>query len=222
MEQPWPIQLFDPDQDFHVLEQRRLPHWSQAGTMAFITWRTCDSIAAAVFARWQVEDDAWLRRHRVDPQAPDGLTQLRRVKASLPERFLRFRRSRWHAHLDTLQGECVLRRRELNRIVAEALEHFDERRYRLTDYVVMPNHIHLLAAFPDGESMVAQCCRWKRYTATRINRCLDRHGRFWQSDSFDHLVRTIDQFNYLRLYIARNPVRARLEKGEYAHFSKRL
>jgi hypothetical protein len=34
-----PFRLFDYDADVAIVE-RKLPHWSQAGTVAFITWRT--------------------------------------------------------------------------------------------------------------------------------------------------------------------------------------
>jgi putative transposase len=86
----------------------------------------------------------------------------------------------------------------------------------------MPNHVHLLAAFPDEEAMLAQCESWKHYTATQINRRLGENGRFWQQDGFDHLVRSEEQWEYLRRYIAANPARARLSEGEYLHFSKKL
>jgi hypothetical protein len=33
------LQVLDLQQDVSIVE-RRLPHWSQAGTVAFITWRT--------------------------------------------------------------------------------------------------------------------------------------------------------------------------------------
>jgi hypothetical protein len=36
-----PVNLFDRDADVFVLE-RRLPHWSQPGAIAFVTWRTHD------------------------------------------------------------------------------------------------------------------------------------------------------------------------------------
>jgi type I restriction enzyme R subunit len=100
------------------------------------------------------------------------------------------------------------------------LQHFDGDRYGLTDFTVMPNHVHMVVAFPDEESMLAQCDSWKRFTATRINRLLGRKGRFWQLDDFDHLVRSLEQFDYLRRYIADNPKRAALNPAEYIHFSK--
>jgi putative transposase len=105
-------------------------------------------------------------------------------------------------------------------MVATSVQHFDGDRYDLSDFVVMPNHVHLLVAFSDEESMLKQCESWKHFTATRINRALGRRGRFWQQDGFDHLVRSEEHLQYLRRYIAENPVRARLQPGEYIHESK--
>src|SRR5262249_42572849 len=92
--------------------------------------------------------------------------------------------------------------------------------YDLTDFVVMPNHVHLLAAFPDETTMLEQCESWKHFTATRINRRLGQKGRFWQQDGFDHLVRSSEQFQHFRHYIADNPRRAHLNRGDFVHYSK--
>src|SRR5205085_2067391 len=105
-------------------------------------------------------------------------------------------------------GECVLRRAEFSEEVAKSLRHFDGDRYDLTDFVILPNHVHILAAFPDEAAMLAQCDSWKHFTATKLNRALGRKGRFWQQDGFDHLVRSVEQFAYLRGYFADNPRRA--------------
>ena len=85
----------------------------------------------------------------------------------------------------------------------------------MTDFVVMPNHVHVLVAFPNAESQLAQCESWKHFTAVKINRKLGQERRFWQQDGFDHLVRSNEQFEYLRLYIAGNPKKANLQPGEY-------
>lgn len=42
---------------------------------------------------------------------------------------------------------CLLRQPVLAKIVADSLRHFDGDRYCLGDFVVMPNHVHLLVAF---------------------------------------------------------------------------
>ena len=95
-------------------------------------------------------------------------------------------------------------------------------RYTLSDFVVMPNHVHLLATFRGLDEMLTQCTNWKRFTSTAINRALGRSGRFWQTEGFDHLVRSEARFRQYREYIAKNPIRAGLKPGEYAYYSRVL
>lgn len=215
------IQVFDRQQSLEIIE-RRLPHWSQAGTISFITWRTWDSIPKRVLEGWLAEREAWLKQHGIDPDSIDWQKRLAALDVRAVEEFKRKVSDRWNEHLDDCHGDCVLKRPELSKIVADSLRHFDGDRYELTDYVVMPNHVHLLVVFPDESLMLTQCDSWKHFAATQINRRLNRQGRFWQQDGFDHLVRSVEQFEYLRLYIADNPKRAKLAPGEYVHWSKPL
>ena len=124
--------------------------------------------------------------------------------------------TRWHEELDAGHGECVLQRPEIARIVHDSLRHFDGDRYEMISFVIMPNHVHLLACFPDKAAMLEQCESWKHYTGSQINRRLGTHGRFWQQDAFDHLVRHEGQHRRLLDYIAQNPVKARLRLSEHA------
>ncbi|MBS0263651.1 MAG: transposase [Planctomycetes bacterium] len=213
------IQVFDPRQDYGVFE-RRLPHWAQAGTACFMTWRTRDSIPADVLELWLATRDAWLTQHQIDPARDDWKSRVLALPPHLKAEFRRLVSDRWNEHLDECRGECVLALPELSKIVVESLQHFDGNRYELLDFVVMPNHVHLLAAFPSEPAMLEQCDSWKHFTATQINRRLNRRGRFWQQDGFDHLVRSVEQFEFLRRYIAENPKRARLSPGKFVHWSK--
>jgi type I restriction enzyme R subunit len=177
---------------------------------------------AQVVAGWLAERKAWLHRHGIDPACADWEARLRALPNDLAGRFARYVSDRWNEHLDALHGACVLRQPALARIVADSLCHYDGDRYVLADYVVMPNHVHLLAALPDEDAMLGQCQSWKHYTARQINRALGCKGRFWQQDGFDHLVRSAEQLHHYRRYIADNPARARLRAGEYLYESKRL
>jgi len=213
------IGVFDPTAEVRVVE-RRLPHWSQSGTLCFITWRTWDSIPSGVLAGRVAERDSWLRRHGIDPDAEDREARLGRLTPDLRHEFRELVSARWEEALDRCHGSCVLRRPDCAKVVADSLLHFDGDRYLMTDFVVMPNHVHLLVAFPDGDRMRDQCESWKRYTAVRLNRLLARSGRCWETDSFDHLVRSQGQFEYLRRYVADNPSRAGLRAGEFVHYSR--
>lgn len=217
-----PLQAFDPLQEVNMVGRRRLPHWSQAGTVSFITWRTWDSMPEHVVQAWLDDRDTWLRHHGIEPSTANWKEQLSQLPATTRAQYQRLVSDRWNEHLDTLHGRCVLRQPSLSAIVAASLHHFDGTRYLLTDYVVMPNHVHLLVAFLDEKAMLGQCESWKRFTATQINRVLGRTGRFWQQDDFDHLVRSDEQFEHLRRYIAENPSRAHLNVGEFAHYSAEL
>jgi len=221
MPEPFPIHLFNRDAEVAIIE-RRLPHWAQAGAIAFITWRTDDSIPAPVLAQWRADRCRWLHAHGIDPNQPNWQTQLATLRPALQREFRLEFSERWHNELDAGHGACVLSQPALAQVVADSLRHFDGDRYLLTDFVVMPNHVHLLAAFRDEESMLAQSESWKHYTAVKINRARGRKGRFWEQDAFDHLVRSEAQFEWFRRYIADNPSKARIAAGQFIHFSKPL
>jgi REP element-mobilizing transposase RayT len=178
------FRFFDADADFSIIE-RRLPHWQQAGTMCFITWRAGDSMPRPVMQRWIADRNALLQQHGIAPN-PNWKDALSRLPRPVRQRLKWMLTERWDEYLDQGHGECVLQQPELSEIVANSLLHFDGERYELTDFVVMPNHVHLLAAFPSEDAMLQQCESWKRYTAVRVNRQLKQRGQFWQDDGFDH------------------------------------
>jgi type I restriction enzyme R subunit len=215
------LHFFDPRSFVAVLE-RRLPHWSQPGVVTFLTWRTHDSLPAEVVESWRQSRRLWLREHRINPTANNWRDQLALLGPEACQEFYAEFSSRWHRELDLCYGMCDLRDPANSRIVADSLHYFDGQRYELTDFVVMPNHVHLLAAFRDEDAMLTQCDSWKHFTGHKINLRLGKSGRFWQQDGFDHLVRSIEQFEHFRQYIAQNPVKAKLCAGEFVHYSKDL
>jgi type I restriction enzyme R subunit len=208
-------EVFDPRAEFSIYEHCR-PHWSQDGTVVFITFRTQDSIPREVIARWEREKSEWLRR-----RGYDAAKRWTEVVPLLPEKV----RTDFHKHfdrcredfLDTCHGRCLLKRPELAQIVADALLHFDGQRYKMGDFVVMPNHVHLLAVFFSADGLKKQCNSWLHYTAVRIHQAIGEKGKFWQQEPFDHLVRSPEQYDYLRDYIAENPRKAGLRIGEFLY-----
>jgi type I restriction enzyme R subunit len=117
------------------------------------------------------------------------------------------------ANLDQGWGLCVLKRSELAKIVTDSLLAFDGQRYRMGSFVVMPNHVHLVVCLLGDTNIVKQCTSWKRFTATKINQALGTTGRFWQEESFDHLIRSEKQFFAINQYIINNP--SNLPVGSY-------
>jgi len=206
-------ELFDPSSELFIHEHWR-PHWSQAGAVVFLTFRTQDSIPKEVVDRWDRDKQQWLRLRGMDTRTHWSTivpTLSEKDQAEFRKTFNRCR----EMFLDTCHGRCLLKRPELSRIVADSLLYFDGQRYRMGDFVVMPNHVHLLVAFSSPEQMTEQCGSWLHYTAFRINQGINEKGKFWQQEPFDHLVRSPEQYGYLRQYIAENPKKAHLQPGEY-------
>src|ERR1039457_2898935 len=81
--------------------------------------------------------------------------------------------------------------------------------YVLHAFVVMPNHVHLLATPPVELAKLTKSL--KGITAKRANAMLALTGSpFWQDESYDRLVRDEREFERIRNYIEGNPVRAGL------------
>jgi REP element-mobilizing transposase RayT len=88
--------------------------------------------------------------------------------------------------------------------------------YVLHAFVVMPNHVHLLAT--PALALPKLTKSLKGITSKRANTMLAMTGTcFWQEESYDHRVRNEREFEKIRSYIEENPVRAGLarEANEY-------
>ncbi|MFC5454846.1 transposase [Prosthecobacter fluviatilis] len=210
---PERFQFFNPVAGVTVT-RGNLPHWDQAQSTYFITWRTADSIPRVVWQRWRQERNSWLLAHDINPASRDWRLDFEMLDEAARDDFRQFARS-LESELDGCHGECALRDPQIARLVADALHHFDGSRYVLGDYVVMPNHVHLLVGGLAREAMLKQVESWKRWMAIGINQTLGRSGRFWQDESFDHLVRNEASFEKFRAYIARNPVMAGLKTDHF-------
>jgi REP element-mobilizing transposase RayT len=215
------FELFDPKADLRITAGN-LPHWYQPGVTYFISFRTDDSLPIEVATTWYRRREDWLRHHGIDPSTPDWTVRLHALPKAQERQFHETFSREFMESLDKGHGACVLKRPELARIVGDALLHFHGQRYLLSDFVVMPNHVHLLVCLLGDTDIQKQCYSWKKYSATHLNRMLGRQGRFWQEESFDHLVRSPEQFEYLRRYIADNPKKARLREGEFLLWQRDL
>jgi REP element-mobilizing transposase RayT len=103
---------------------------------------------------------------------------------------------------------------EIGPVVVEALRHQDGARYLLFDYVVMPDHLHMILrpATADGtsERVTTILHDLKHWLAHALNRQVGRRGPLWQVESYDHLLRNYDDYLEKARYIYENPHRAGL------------
>ena len=200
---------------------RKLPHWFQPGVATFITFRTKDSMPKTVVDSWHREIEQWLMEHEVETT---NQSELLPVTDSLPKhlrsKYNKMKSQGWHERLDHCLGSCPFRDQDLAAIVSDTLKFFDGDRYDLASFVIMPNHVHVLVQFRAQFNLKKQTASWLRFSAREINRQLNLTGPFWQSEPFDHLIRSEEQFFYLSDYIRDNPKKAGLASGEYLYYER--
>ena len=163
--------------------ERNLPHWQPPGKDLFVTWRLSGSL-------------------------PVTVVQAVRAMGELPEgkRFAEFDK-----HLDSgSYGPTWLGNKKVASLVVEAIRNAEAVKLcKIHTYVVMPNHVHVL--LKPGLELARITKLVKGGTARAANKILRKTGRFfWQDESFDHWIRNSAEFERVRAYIERNPVKAGL------------
>lgn len=166
--------------------RKRLPHLDGAGVTQFITFRLADSL----------------------PQI--FLDELASELIQLKKDVERVKYERIQAQLDIGCGSCILRMKESATIVRNSLLFLHQKQYDLRAWVVMPNHVHLLARFEEGQLISKAMHSLKSYTAHEIKKLHPDMGSIWQEESFDRYIRNEDHYWQTIRYIRENPVKARL------------
>lgn len=182
---------------------RNLPHWRQAGATYFVTFRLADSLPQGKLISLQEEQHRWLAANP-PPRSPEKVAAYQRLISD-----------RLETYLAAGYGACWLQRADVADIVEGALLHFDGQRYALDNYVIMPNHVHVLVTPLPGFELSDIQHSWKSYTAKQINKLVGRTGQVWQEEAYDHIVRDDDELVGCRSYIAANPEKAGLQPHEY-------
>lgn len=215
------------------LQYRRfLPHWYVPGAVHFVTYRLAGTIPAKVMAELREERSRLLERES-QATVPRGEYRARAHKqffAKYDDYLAQATRIQWLAD------------RRVAKVIRDNLYHHDGGKYHLLSYCIMCNHVHavLLPIDPpqdpggplgarsegeflsdevrDGHGPLSEITHsLKSYTAHEANKILNRTGRFWQPESYDHWVRDAEELDRIVTYVARNPVQAGLvgEPHEY-------
>ncbi len=120
-------------------------------------------------------------------------------------------------------GVKWLENEELSKIVSNKLFEFDNKKYKLICFCIMPNHVHLLIDTKHytpkelekkgsaKDYYLADIMRLvKGNTSRKCNLILNKTGSFWQAESYDHFVRDRNELYRIISYILYNPVKAKL------------
>lgn len=104
----------------------------------------------------------------------------------------------------------------LAKIVADSLHHWDGRRLELMAYCIMSNHVHVVFRLFDASEIkkpfyLEQIMHSiKLFSARECNKLLGESGEFWQSESYDRLVRDDEELKRIIRYVLNNTVKAGL------------
>ncbi len=137
------------------------------------------------------------------------------LKSLLAEKRDVQRRKRIEAWVDAGHGSCVLREPSIAGVVQGSFLKFDAQRYRLLEWVGMPNHVHVLFEQMEEWTVAEIVASWKKFTARRI--CEERRHRgqspitpVWHREYWDRFIRDQRHLRRAIEYIHMNPVKAGL------------
>ncbi|MBZ5631179.1 MAG: transposase [Acidobacteriia bacterium] len=107
------------------------------------------------------------------------------------------------------QKQSLLQSDRMAELFIKVLYHYrEQKKYMLHEFVVMPNHFHLLIT--PGETLERSLQLVKGGFSFRAKKELGVGGEIWQTSFYDRRVRDMGEFEKMRIYIRENPVRAGL------------
>ena len=165
-----------------------LPH-CEARNLQFITFRLYDSVPKEVILKWKEQV-----AHDSDFEQANKLLRL------------------LDQYEDAGKGSCYLKDERIAKLVQDALLFHDGKRYKLLNWCIMPNHVHVLIEKCEGVTLSGILHSWRSFTSHKANEILGRTGDFWMKDYFDRFIRDESHLNATIRYIENNPVKAGLAK----------
>ena len=193
--------------------RRHLPHWHKPNACYFVTTCLAGSIPARGLLTVRTAADRVVGPRPSDPTA---LARWRRER----DRQIFLRRE---FCLDTAPSVRWFDNPVLARIARDALTFHAGSRYELHAYVVMPSHIHCVlspsrawearlnaAAGAPASPLATIMHSLKSFIAHECRKAIALRGPFWQSESYDRVVRSELEMERVVRYVEFNPVKARL------------
>ena len=180
--------------------KRNLPHWQPGEGNYFVTYRLAGSLPVEV-----VEKFNHYRKNYLD--GPGNISD---------EEKLDLERKLFHKFDQLLarssNGPHWLQKPKIADKVIESIEFFEPKYYHTYAYCVMPNHVHwvlrLLKIKEDVKYPLTDILqRIKSYSASEANKILGRSGKFWNSESFDRVIRDERELENTIRYTLNNPVK---------------
>jgi REP element-mobilizing transposase RayT len=218
--------------DYKEFSRRRRPHYNPSEGTLFLTFRLAGSIPKSEVRHYRAKLH-WLQDHLRRIQKQCDLETAPPLLIEQKERIEKHNRD-WFIKTEAIlhradHGPVWLSEPAVAEKVAENLKRLDGEAYRLDAYSIMSNHVHsvfkpllstseLLRIFESelenfqltkhpGLSKIMFSLKGR--SARECNLILDRHGAFWEHESFDHVIRN-GKFDKTVRYVLNNPVKVGL------------
>jgi len=213
-----------------VFYKRNLPHYQPEGYAYFITTRLTGTIPRPIIEDMKKEYEKKLEFISGEQ------SNLKKKELYHDLQYNRF--IKYEQILDSAKfGRKWLNNKKVASVVKEALHHRDGKEYKLMAYTIMPNHLHIIF-LPINDVKRADCSlknstkeyerrtsslykvtkimqSLKWFTAKEANKILNRKGKFWQHESYDHVIRDDKELRRLVEYLLNNPIKAGLTDDPY-------
>ena len=192
----FPVDTLCYDKTFTTYSGNSLPHWEAEAVIYHVSFRLADSIPEARLRQWIYERNTLLANAKMANRQLN-INEINRLQYLYSENVEKY--------LDAGYGSCLLRQKAAAQIVKDSLEYYNNQKYLLHAWCIMPNHLHvifqLLASYRQREVLFG----WKSFTAHAINKALNRRGTLWQSDCYNHIIRTEREYYNQMWYVWNNP-----------------
>jgi REP element-mobilizing transposase RayT len=184
-----------------VRKRVHLPHRDVEHGIYFVTWNLIDAIPAHV--REELRMQRAYEIERVECLRGDySIGEKHAIEAAI--------RRAYEKELDKGAGQCLLKDPRCATLVADALQYFDDVKYRQYSWSVMPNHAHAVFSCVPPYTIDEVLHSWKSFTSKEIGKVLGMRGTIWQGEYFDHSIRGPDELQRTIEYVAQNPATAGL------------
>ena len=175
-----------------------------------ITFRLNDSVPKKVIKQWKIQlNNENLDNHtdvNSKDDACDNYSDNQKKLLILIDKYE-----------DAGYGECILKNERAAEIVHEALFYYNNKKYNIISWCIMPNHVHVLLEISNNISLSEILHSWRSYSSKSINKLLKRIGKLWMTEYFDRYIRDNTHFNKVIDYIHNNPVKAGLVSAPHLY-----
>ena len=193
--------------DHKIFYRRNLPHYQPESGIFFITYRLNFDLPLEIIEKLTQQKQEFSRRERVfkNKNEKSEILDFEKQQFYLIDNYLGLCKN----------GQKYLSNPNIAQIIKDSLFFMNKEQYELYCFCVMPNHVHVLMKPQEKKNgtfySFAEIFKGhKGSTARKANIILNRTESFWHKESYDHSVRSQQEFEDTVWYIVNNPVKAHL------------